>query len=188
MRTKTGQASTCVPKTGQYTRTKVRLASTCAPRQDWLISVHNAFLFFYCWTKDCAKVTSVLLSQGLVSVTAFGWKAVFLTFVVTVAGCHLVLVSAFEVAHSVPVLYMLLMHAGLFWYFHNQPNVGRIFNVHLWSFCMYCTCAIHSGLVHDGITFTWSEWQCPWPCSFVCFFVVVVFPFLLSVILLASIF
>lgn len=40
----------------------------------------------------------------------------FFTFVISIiiAGFYLVLVSAFEVAHSVPVLYMLLLHAGAF--------------------------------------------------------------------------
>ena len=90
----------------------------------------------------------------------------FFTFVISIiiAGFYLVLVSAFEVAHSVPVLYMLLLHAGAFWYFHNQPNVYRIFNVHLWSFCM---CIPQYTVVSEGMELKDALHLCHtfWPCS-----------------------
>ena len=56
---------------------------------------------------------------------------------------------------------MLLVHAGLFWWFHSPPNSDmdyRIFNMRMWSFIMCTYIYIHSGaLSFSHIQRTWVE-------------------------------
>ena len=92
---KTGQASTCVPKTGQYIHTKVRLASTCAPRQDWLISVHNVLLLFLLLNQRVCQSYQRSAFPRVYQRHCVRLESSFLTFVITIAGFYLVLVSAF---------------------------------------------------------------------------------------------